>query len=208
MDRLRTAGCAFAVCGLIWGSALAADPQDPDWPCIQRKIPEISAGMMWAGPQVDENDRSWETSPPVADLAHRLAQRRMPIEQADREIDDFAAGPGEDKDARLTQLFTGLLQIINAERNAIIAGIERYARRQTALADKIKAMTRNLNELLSRTPGTEAIRAEIDEIEQRLLWDTRVFDEREQSLSYVCESPVLLEQRLFALARRIMSHLE
>jgi len=44
-------------------------------------------------------------------------------------------------------------------------------------------------------------------VEERLLWDTRVFDERLQSLSYVCESPVLLEQRLFALSRHIMNHL-
>ena len=208
MVGLRTAGCALLLCGLTCGSALAADPQDPDWPCIQRKVPEISAGMMWAGPQVDEKDRSWRESPPIAELAHRLAQRRMPIEQTTREIDTFAAGLREDRDARLTLLFTGLLQIINAERNDIIAGIERYARRQSALADRIKSMTHDLNELRATTPRTEAVRAEIDETEQQLLWDTRVFDEREQSLSYVCESPVLLEQRLFALARQIMTHLE
>ncbi len=69
-------------------------------------------------------------------------------------------------------------------------------------------MTHDLNELRATTPRTEAVRAEIDETEQQLLWDTRVFDEREQSLSYVCESPVLLEQHLFALARQIMTHLE
>ncbi len=123
MVGLRIAGCALLLYGLTCGSALAADPQDPDWPCIQRKVPEISAGMMWAGPQVDEKDRSWRESPPIAELAHRLAQRRMPVEQTTREIDTFAAGLREDRDARLTLLFTGLLQIINAERNDIIAGI-------------------------------------------------------------------------------------
>ena len=45
-------------------------------------------------------------------------------------------------------------------------------------------------------------------VEEKLLWDTRIFDEREQSLTYVCESPVLLEQRLFALAREIMAQLD
>jgi hypothetical protein len=34
-----------------------------------------------------------------------------------------------------------------------------------------------------------------------------VFDERKQSLTYVCESPVILEKRAFAIARAIMRHL-
>ena len=34
-------------------------------------------------------------------------------------------------------------------------------------------------------------------------WDTRIFTERQQMLTAVCESPVLLERRLFELARAI-----
>jgi len=44
-------------------------------------------------------------------------------------------------------------------------------------------------------------------LSEQLNWDTRVYDEREQSLRYVCETPVLLEQRLFALGRHIAEHL-
>ena len=39
-------------------------------------------------------------------------------------------------------------------------------------------------------------------------WDVRIYDDRRGSLSYLCEQPVLLEQRAFALARTIVSHLE
>jgi hypothetical protein len=208
MSGLRTAGCALVLFGLTCGVAPAADPRDPDWPCIQRKIPVVSAGMMWAGPEVDEKDRSWRNAPPVADLVHRLAQRRLSIERAREEIDSFAGGLQGDRDPRLTMLFTGLLQVINAERSDIIAGIERYARRQTALADNIKVKIQSLNGLRAKSPSSEADRAEAETLEQQLLWDTRVFDERERSLSYVCELPVLMEQRLFALARQIMTHLE
>ncbi len=183
----------------------AVDPANPDWPCIQRKVPEISAGMVWAGPEVQENGRAWKESLRLAELTAKISARRLPIEEAQNEIDRFATDLGRDKNEQLTLLFTGVLQIINAERSEIVAGIERYARRQGALASRIRAATAELNTLRKKQNRSEADAAEIKALEERLLWDTRVFDERQQSLSYVCESPVLLEQRLFALSRRIMS---
>ena len=41
----------------------------------------------------------------------------------------------------------------------------------------------------------------IDDLEKQLDWATRVFQDRQQSLTYVCETPVILEQRAFALGR-------
>ncbi len=79
---------------------------------------------------------------------------------------------------------------------------------QAALAARIKAQARKLNALRSAGTPDGGRRKRIDALEKQLLWDTRIFDEREQSLRYVCEAPVLLEQRLFALARAIMAHLE
>ena len=38
---------------------------------------------------------------------------------------------------------------------------------------------------------------------ERLTWETRIFEERVQSLTYVCEVPTLIEQRLYALAKTI-----
>ena len=37
----------------------------------------------------------------------------------------------------------------------------------------------------------------------RLTWETRIFEERVQSLTYVCEVPTLIEQRLYALAKTV-----
>jgi len=203
-------GICLALLGLlaIVGPSRAADPESPDWPCIQRKIPEISAGMMWAGPAVQEQDRSWRRDESLAALVGEFAERRLPIEAAKLRIDDFAAGLGADKAQKLTLLFTGLLQSINAVRGEIIEGIERYTRRQRVLADKVRSMTVELGALRAKTAASDDERAAARKLEEELVWQTRIFDEREQSLTYVCESPVLLEQRLFALARQIMSHLE
>ena len=38
--------------------------------------------------------------------------------------------------------------------------------------------------------------------------DLRIFDEREKSMTYLCEQPVLLEQRAFALGRTIYFFVE
>ena len=45
------------------------------------------------------------------------------------------------------------------------------------------------------------------EIETKFAWDRRIFQERSQSLTYVCEVPQLLEQRLGEIARMIQARL-
>ena len=45
------------------------------------------------------------------------------------------------------------------------------------------------------------------ELETKFTWDRRIFQERSQSLTYVCEVPTLLEQRLGEIARKIQARL-
>lgn len=207
---LRRALIATLLAGLVAAvpPALGASGTDKSWPCVQRKVPVISAGMMWSGAPIDETDRSWQTSRTIAPLVNEATSRRVALDDAKAAISAFATALAGDKNRQLTVLFTGLLQRINAERRDIIAGIERYARRQAALADKVKTQSRQLNALRAEQGASTDRQKRIDALEKQLAWDTRIFDEREQSLAYVCEVPVLLEQRLFALARKIMEFLE
>jgi hypothetical protein len=48
---------------------------------------------------------------------------------------------------------------------------------------------------------------EVQELETRFAWDRRIFEERNQALEFVCETPVLLEQRLFEISRKIQGRL-
>ncbi len=204
---LLAAGIAATSASTV-SSAFATDPENPYWPCVQRKVPHISAGMMWGGPLVDESDRSWRKDSEVRDLVQTLSSRRVPIEEAQEQIDGYANKLSDGKQTKLTVLFTGLLSHTNAERSDIIAGIEKFARRQIALAKKIKETAAESNKLQSKSDATVEELKRAQALDEQLLWDTRVFDEREQSLTYVCEVPVLLEQRLFALARQLATHLE
>ena len=207
----RAGACLAAGVLCLFGFAAgagAADPDNPDWPCIQRKVPEISVAVVWAGPDVDEADRRWRDGGDLESLVRTLVARRVPLEDATARIDSYAADLGPDKDATLTLLFTGLWQTINAERSEIMNGIERYDRRQKALAATIKQHFSERDGLLGQDSSDATAQQKLHDLEERLAWETRIFDEREKSLKFVCESPVLLEQRLFALARQIMGHLD
>jgi hypothetical protein len=201
----RLALALFFAPSLAGAPGLAAE-KDPDWPCIQRKVPTISAGQVWAGPPLEGVGESWREDAAVADLAHLLASRRTGEEEAARKIDAFASAAAADKDRRLTLLFAAVLSTINAERGQIIAGIGRYARRQRALAEKIGAQASELSRL-PETDGTDEQIARREELLEIQAWDSRIFQERERSLTYVCELPVLLEKRAFALGREIADRL-
>ncbi len=136
-------------------------------------------------------------------MAGELAARRVPIEDAERQIETFAEPlAAGDKAPRLTQLFKATLQIINEDRASIIDGIKKFSRGQRSLADRINAKNQEIESIdRSNVLQRDTLMAERD-------WDIRIFEDRRQSLSYLCEQPVLLEQRAFALARSIAGHLE
>jgi len=48
---------------------------------------------------------------------------------------------------------------------------------------------------------------EFQDLETRFQWDKRIFEERAQALRSVCDTPVLLEQHLFEIARSIQERL-
>jgi Viral (Superfamily 1) RNA helicase len=186
----------------------AGDPENPDWPCIQRKVPSISAATVWDGPEIPNDDKRWLEQVDIADLVRKIASRRMSLDEAYAAIDGFAATLGNDRNEKLTILFAGVLQTINAERSEIMQGLERYSRRQKELAERIKSERAELDALRAEQHPGEEQTVRMKDLEQAFQWDTRVFEERRGSLSYVCETPVLLEQRMFSLARHIASLLE
>ena len=179
-----------------------AAPADPDWPCVQRLLPEIVGGMVWAGPPLDEVEKP-EDAGGIEALAGELAARRVPIEEAERQIESFADELEPDaRSTTLAALFKETLVIINSDRASIINGIKKFSRGQRALADKINAKNLEIQDI----DGSDVLARDAAVAERD--WDIRIFEDRRQSLTYLCEQPVLLEQRAFALARSMASHLE
>jgi hypothetical protein len=209
--RLRAAhrwtlGLVTAALVLASGaSPTAAQPADSDWPCIQRLVPELAFSQMWAGPRPDGAKDAASANGEIAELAHRLASRATPDDEAQAAIDRFAASlPAEQRNPQLGRLFDEVLQLINQERSEIIAGIKGYTRKQQHLAQKIAQDSRQLANLQPGTTPDAKTQALLNERQ----WDLRVFEDRRRILTQVCEQPVLLEQRAFSLSRAMQAELE
>jgi hypothetical protein len=177
--------------------------QDPDWPCVQRLVPELALGQMWNGPPPPEGV-FWQSDPQVASLALELAGQ--PPEESAPAIDAFvAAQVPEQRGPRLALLFVAALEVINGERADQIDGIKRYARSQQALARRIAEESAELGNL---PPGRDVVPPpELADVKQTRDWDIRVFEDRQRSLKHLCDQPVALEQRAFALARALEAKL-
>jgi hypothetical protein len=185
----------------LLGLTSAAAVNDPDWPCVQRKVPELSIGQVWDGPPMPDSAKDWEADPKIGDLIEELAARRNPLDLAQKQIIEFAASlPKDQVNDKLFKLFQGLFDKLNGERGQIISGIGRYASRQREMAEDLRKEASAADAMRAKP---DANPEDLDRLNERLTWETRIFQERVQSLSYVCEVPTIIEQRLYGLAKTI-----
>ena len=194
MRKLRRLPPLIVAAALLAPSQAAAQPaEDPTWPCVQRKVENLSLGLMWPHP-VPEADRT----PAQEDLVDALSLRRVSLEEAETRVADYIEAQPDTSLDDLSLIFAGVFDRLAGERRRIIAGIERYAESQHALSARIDANRLAFKEAEQADPPDfdrlDALEAEID-------WDERIFRDRARSLTYVCESPVLLERRIYAIAQ-------
>ena len=185
-------------------AARAADSRHPDWPCVQAKVPELSVVAMWAGPPLDDAN-AWENDPKIKDLVPRLAARRVPLADAEKSVAEFVTGSAAEREQKAKLLFAGLFDRLNRERTEVMNGIERLNRRQQELADKLRSDIAELHKVQD-APTPDA--AKLAQMSQQVEWSTRIFEDRRKSIRFVCEVPVLIEQRLFALGRVVQQAME
>ena len=185
--------------------ARAADSRHPDWPCVQAKVPELSVVAMWGGPPLDEAAKTWENDPKIRDLVPRLAARRVPLADAEKSVAEFITGSAGEREQKAKLLFAGLFDRLNRERTTVMNGIERLNRRQQELADRLRSDIAELRRVQD-APAPDA--AKLAQMAHQVEWTTRIFEDRRKSIRFVCEVPVLIEQRLFALGRVVHQAME
>ena len=203
--RRRIAIAALFVLAASTDVCVAADPRYPDWPCVQAKVPEISLTAVWAGPPLDDATATWKNDPKVSELVPKLAARRTPLEEAEKTIVEFLAASPADKATKGKLLFAGLFDTLNAQRSSVLNGLERVTRKQREAADKIRATTSALQALQSASPPEQP---KVDELNNQLVWEARIFEDRRRVITFVCEVPTTIDRRLFALGRVIQQEME
>lgn len=190
---------AFCMIALAAGAApaKAVDYSDPTWPCIQRKVETLSVGLMWPHPVPEAADDAH-----YADIIETLSLRRLSEDDLAAAIDAYIEANPETGIDELGIIFNGVFERLGSLRRQLIAGIGRYSEQQIALARKIDAQHTEMAELEA---ADEPDFDRIDEIAEIVDWDERIYQDRSQALVYVCETPVLIEKRLYAVAQLLLA---
>lgn len=189
------------VVALAWlgmaGPGLAADFSDPTWPCIQRKVEDLSLGLMWPH-QIAESELS-ENTADIEEIAGLLALRRIELEDLQPQVAQFAARYNGDPDI-LGLVFQRVFDTLSKRRKRIITGIGEFSLNQIEMAEKID---------LARVEMEQALAAEppdfdrVDALEEQLDWDQLIYTDRQRSITYLCETPQIIERRLFAISQML-----
>ncbi len=174
--------------------------EDPDWPCQQRFIPNLTAAAYWSGPAL-EGLADWRADPEIADLVRRLAPRRVSTQQGLSEIAAFVRSVSNDRPRRLALVFRGLLEETDRERAGLLEELKEIGRRQRQLADLVARLATELKAIPPDARG-EAAAKRID-LQQRHDFTARNFAEIQRTIRYACETPVELDARLGAWARAL-----
>lgn len=178
---------------------------DPDWPCQQPKVDELSIASVWANPVPASGETKWQDDNAIVSLVETVSQRRVPVDQAVRRIAAFAESLSQDKERKLSGLIAGVFETLNHEHVNVVAGLDRFGKRQKTLADGLRQDGELLRAAQTAAPADDA---KVADITQRLLWDQQLFESRRQELRYACEVPALIEQRFFTLGKAIQEQLE
>jgi len=176
----------------------AADFSDPTWPCIQRKVERLSVGLMWPAP-LPEEAIDPATKAAVDELAETLALRRVDLEEARGAVARFAEAQGHDM-TLMGAVFERVFDRLSGRRTRIIDGIGEFSLGQIALSEKIDSARAEMDSQMAQ-PEPDFDR--VDALEEQVDWDQRIFTDRQKTITYLCETPTLLEKRLYAISQML-----
>ncbi|PRY67100.1 hypothetical protein [Halomonas ventosae] len=203
-------GLTMTILGLGISDAHAqrAATGPPDWPCVQRLVPELAWGTIWTGPSPEALERSWWEDEEVGRVVRYATARETPRDEALERVRDFvaqvASQPEAEREERLTLLFAGLFERVNRERGRVIERIRSASRGQVKRLDRL---TELVDELEARRASSESSGDDIEQLRQELHWEQRTFQKRQQLLPVLCEKPALLEEELSRMVRAIRAEL-
>ncbi len=189
---LRAAGLGLAALAL----GAAGPPADPDWPCVQRLVPNLTAGTLWGG---HDAAGDWRSDPQVAAVVAAVAPRGVSAQDGAARLGQFVATvPSADRTGRLALLFAGLVEETNQQRAQLIDRLRGIARRQRALTERTSQVTAELRALPPDAPADQR-----EEIASRRGFLIREYEDIGRTIRYACETPVQMEAKLGTLAQAL-----
>ncbi len=176
--------------------AAAGPPANPDWPCVQRLVPTLTASTLWGG---HDAAGDWHADPRVAAVVAAVAPRKVSAQDGAARLERFVATlPAPERPAVTAQVFAGLVDETNVQRAQVIDRLRGIARRQRLLTEMTSGITAELRALPADAPA-----AQREEIVSRRALLIREYEEIERTIRYACEAPVQMEAKLGALAQAL-----
>lgn len=207
MRMTLAAAALIAAYSLAIAPVSAADASTPDWPCVQRKVAEMTPAQMWDGPSIDGNTGYYKDER-IRKLLPALVQRRIPMEDVEAAIEKFAEEtPEAERDALLTTLFAGVFDRSQSLRTTVMKGIEKFQIRQRDRAAKLEREGVELGKLRKKANQSAEDIAAAEKAQETYDWDARIFQERQANIPVACEIPELISQRAYAIAQAIRAQM-
>ena len=176
---------------------------DPNWPCIQVLVPEISAASIWDGPSTDDLKKDKRFSDASRKIVTAVIDNDSPL--TEQQLDDYVNEVGkEHQNASLSYLFNEFLKRFNAKRKGQIKNIKRYTKSQHVSAKSIENLIDQIAQLQDQPDQVE----QLQQLDSQLFWQKRMFNEREKTFEYLCELPQQVVQQAGQLARMISAKLD
>ncbi len=152
---------------------------------------------LWPGLTASNRAASQDEQERLSEVVALVVARRTPLQDAEKQINSYLKGSGNERAERAQQLFVRAYDKLIAQRSQLISGLERADRRQKEFAAKIRADVAHLR-TASGGEGTEA-----PQLTSQVEWETRVFDDRRKAIAYACEVPSEIDRRLAAIAQML-----
>lgn len=197
---------------IFFSDLLAADLETAPkkWPCDQVYNYKLNLEALWQGPDVSKNIKNWWKDDEVIDVVSKLSNPILTesdgikiIEEFAKEYSYFGLIPKDTQKEKLLNTFAGLYQKASDKRRRQYEGIVKFVDRQDKIRKTIGTASKKLREL--KKQGFNEKNQEVIKFSSQMKWNTRVFDQRTKLTEFICEEPVLLEQRIGYQSRKIQS---
>ena len=165
--------------------------KNPDWPCIQVLIEELSWGSIWTGLPLDENSSKWIDDENLSALAKKLMNRKTKENEGIGELKKYIKKNNSPN--QLTKLFHALFDTTNEIWRKRTAKLLNFGKRQRLTSQKISVKLEKMKQL-SKDPDLN--KDEIQKLEQENFWDIRRFEDRRNLSDSLCDLPRFYEKRL------------
>ncbi len=178
------------------------------WPCVQGYVAEVSAGAFWTGelPASEAVANNEALMRLVEEASDRTISYEQSLDKIKAFLDQLEGSSPEHKQEQAALLIVALTDSINGKRVKVLKGIDRFSKRQQMMITRIEDQDNKIRAI--KNGETSENGSALADLEDRQMWDIRVFEEREFQKNYLCEQAVLLEQRFFFLGRDIVAWLE